>query len=599
MPADPSKELHANRSHSVPTLAAGDPQNCFSRSDILTGKTPAAFGSAQSAAVCSDGESTDDPATWPKLWPKKGRLLRVPKCVILSSFPQWTAYWPKSYFFFPRDVIGDTGLGFLGNYYYFDQWNTLDPVDETPPDYSFTNGYDLSNPTDQQTLLASDGYKNNRVWDNMQFLDEADKYGVYNAYVSCVQTGGRECASIPPYLFNKCPTDPPPSTERYFQSVGNVTNPYYQIHNQLLNAFLAAKQVLESDPVDPIYVIIPNWQPPTLRQVRNAYLKQTHEMLNPAHGGAVNGQPCGIVDVDPCYTHVDICWAPPYPNINDPRNYSGFNGPAVPWLMSTDPGFGTNALHLYVGHPNMSYGSTRNFYDYQAWPLTPEWQWIAGPIATGEYLGDSRPFFAGRRVVWRMFGYDYGYGGPTSAPDGAQKLWDNVYSGIVGPAGDAYKTNFWKFRNLTTKLFTYDAQWLFNWNMQAINGDRRDDCPATQFYFGFDFPTFANEYISGDPADNQISDCFWHDNIRTAETYNYFPGLADINAAIGVGNALTQRVQDYYQGIEPGSAAFYQIAIDKLGLKDYNVSYEGPADGTFFDVDALVAYIRAYFKENR
>lgn len=209
MPADPDKGLHANRSHSIPTN--GGPPNCFSRSDILDGKTRAAFGGGQSMAVCEDGESVSNPDTWPKAWPKKGRVLKVPKCVILSSFPFWTLYWPNCYFYFPRDVIGDTGLGFLGNYYYLDQWNGLDmSITESKPDYSFLGNYDISDPTVVATIPGTSGYQNNQAWNDMRFLNPADKEGVYNAYANCVaanqDTSG--CDAVPQYLINKCPTPP-------------------------------------------------------------------------------------------------------------------------------------------------------------------------------------------------------------------------------------------------------------------------------------------------------------------------------------------------------------------------------------------------------
>lgn len=588
MPAVPDKNLHANRPFSIPT--DDGPKNCFSRSDILTGKTPSAFGSSQSAGITTDGESSKDPATWPKLWPRQGRLLKVPKCVILSSFPFWTLYWPTSYFYFPRDVIGDTGLGFLGNYYYFDQWNGLDQsITDSNPDYSFLSNYDLSDPQVVATIPGSSAYQNNQAWSDMAFLNPADKTGVYNAYANCLAStqDGSGCDAVPQYLINKCPI--PPTSERYFQGVCQADNPYYSIHPQILNAFLQAKAILENDPVDPIYVVIPNWMPQKMYQVRNASLKQRHENLNRAHGGAINGRPCAVVDVNPCYIENDICWAPPYPDKNDPRNAIGFNAPQVPWLMSMDPGFGTNVLHLYVGHPNLSYEASSNFYDYQAWPLTPELQWIAGPIATGNYLGSGVPFFSGRRAVWRMSGFDYGY-----ANHGAEGLYDTVYGPIVGQAAATYKTNFWNFRNFATRLFTYDAQWNFSWDFTRLYNDRRDDCPATQFYFGFDFATFAAIYTGSSP-DNQIFDCSQVDHIKDAETQNFFPDLASINQAINVGKSLSQRVESYYNGNDPGAADFFQLAIDRNGLADYNVSYEGVFPGAMLDPDGIAAYVRDFF----
>jgi hypothetical protein len=586
MPAVPDKGLHANRAYSIPT--DDGPKNCYSRTDILTAKTPAAFGSGQSLEVCTNGESQKNPATWPKDWYKKGRVLKVPKTVVLSSFPFWTLYWPKACFYFPRDVIGDSGYGFLNNYYYLEQWNGLDTsITEANPDYDWLKEYDVSDPRVVSGLSGASGYTNNRAWKDMRNLDPADKGGVYNSQMNCrfMSQDGRECESIPAYLINKCPT--PPMDERYFKGVATIENPYYRLHPQLLDAFLAAKKLLEGDPKDPIYVDIPNWMPRTMYQVRNAYLKQTHEKLNRGHGGAINHRPCEVADTIPCHTYENICWAPPYPDVADPRNNPGFSGPTVPWLMSTRPGFGTNTLHLYIGHPNMAYFPADFFHNYQAWPLSPEMVYEAGPVGAGSYLGDPRPYYAGRRPVWRAYGY---------ANHGAQGLWDTRYSGIVQGAADVYKDAFWKFRNFGTRIFTYNVSWPWGWDFGRLYDDRRNDCPSTQFYMGFDFSEFAREY---DGVDTNITDCNWHDHLPVGETHNYFPSQASIDEAVGVGVRLSQRVMDYYNNNDAGSAKFFQIALGKTGPGDFNASYEGSMPGEFLDPDGIVAYVREYFKDHR
>jgi hypothetical protein len=592
---DSEKGLHANRPFSIPT--DDGPANCFSRSDILTGETPAAFGSDQSLKVCSDGESPDDFTTWPKRWYARGRVLRMPKTVVLSSFPYWTMYWPSCYFFMPRDVIGDTGFGGLGNYYYLDQWNGLDPtITEADPDYSFAfdSGLDLSDPAVEGALASSDGYANNRAWKDMVNLDPAQKHDVYNMRQSCLDVcmdqDCQTCTQIPQYLINKCPV--PPQQERYFQGVGSVQNPYYQIHPQLLQAFQQAKVQLESDPTDPIYVTIPDWMPPKLYQLRNAFLMQSHEKENRAHGGAVNFAPCNVADINPCYSYANVCWAPPYPDVGDPRNQPGFPGVPVPWLSNCRPGVGTNSLHLYVGHANIGYDRPTVFTDYQAWPLTPEVQYLAGPIYTGSYLGDPLPYFAGRRTVWRASGFDYGY-----AVHGADGLYDNVYGSIIEGAARDYKANSWRFRDLGTRLFTYQPQWNFSWDFQKLYGDRRNDCPATQFYFGFDFVDYAAGY---DTEDSHIDDCAGMTNgLKVGETKNYFPSKASIDEAIGIGTRLSQRVMDYYNSVDPGTGDFFQLAIDRNNLADYNVSYEGGLPGDLMDPDGIVSYVRDYFKDHR
>ena len=164
MPEVPSLGLHRNRALSIPT--SGGLPNAFSRTDILDGTTPAAWGSDQSAGIAVDGQSTTDPDTWTKNWYAKGRVLRVPKALILSSFPQWTAYWPGCYFYFPRDVINNDGFGQLGNYYYFDQWNMLDMSTTTNPDYGWA-GPDASS--------SDPGYQNNVVWNQFTNLDPSQQ----------------------------------------------------------------------------------------------------------------------------------------------------------------------------------------------------------------------------------------------------------------------------------------------------------------------------------------------------------------------------------------------------------------------------------------
>jgi hypothetical protein len=591
MPEVPEKGLHRNRAISVPT--DNGPRNCFSRSDILSDATPAAWGSEQSAEIAVDGEKKTNPDTWPKKWYTKGRCLRMPKTVILSSFPFWTLYWPGCYFNMPRDVIGDDGYGQLGNYYYLDQWNFLDMSANPPPDYSWASGPDLSS--------SSDGYQNNSAWDQFKFLNPSDKSTIYNAQSACQAMaastlGDPSCDSVPSYLFNMCPT--PPSRERYQQQVGQVTNnPYYQDHPQYLAAFLAAKQILENDPKDPIYVVIPAWLDPQLVQVRNAFLTMTHEQRNAAHGGAVNYRPCDVSDAIPCYVDTQICWAPAYPDRNGPSFTMPFNGPQIPWLMSSgrDPGVGTNTLHIYIGHPNMSFFATNNDTDYQAWPFTPEVAWIAAAVYSGTYPGSPLPFFAGRRAIWRapQFSLDYGYSG-TVTP---QSVWNSRYKFLVGGAADQYKQRFWQHRNFGTRIFTYDPNWIFQWYFDNLDGDRRNDCPSTQAYFGFDFADFASSY---DNTDFNVTDCadMSPGHTKFAETHNYFPLYADIQRAKFVGNQLRQRVESYYTSNDAGAGEFFGIALEQTGLADYNASYEGKVPGSFKTADGIVEYVREYFKQH-
>ena len=130
-----------------------------------------------------------------------------------------------------------------------------------------------------------------------------------------------------------------------------------------------------------------------------------------------------------------------------------------------------------------------------------------------------------------------------------------------------------------TRLFTYNPTWTFGWNFGVLDGDRRNNCPATQFWDGFEtFADFASTY---DNVDDSISDCedYGPPYLKVGETMNYFPSQAAIDRAKVVGGLLTPRVENYYNGIDPGSGQFFQIAVDETGLDEYNVSYEGTAPG--------------------
>lgn len=599
MPAQPDKDLHANRRFSVPVSGSGGPKNCFSRGDILTGKTPAAFGSDQSMQICIDGES--NPTELPRRWLQAGRVLRVPRTVILSSLPFWTCWWPSAYFYAPRDVIGeDLVTGEFGNYYYFDQWNDVNDASMTLPDYSFALNNSNYVGTPQQTTQYAAGdpnYLNNQVWKNFDSsLTTADKQTVYNMRSSCATVStlpdDPDCDAIPSYLFNLCAQPP---AERFSQIVCHVTNPYYQQHADLIKVFQEVKKKLEADPINPIFVIIPEWMPTELTQTRNAFLKGSHELLNGAHGGSANKKPCDVSDSIPCYNYVPVCWAPAYPDINAPQNQETFTTPGVPFLLSTHPGVGTDVLHLYIGHPCMKYSPSNSIWDFQAWPLTPEVQWIAGPVFQGTYLGSTLPFFAGRRAVWRDLGFDYGYTG-TITPE---SLYETRYKPLVEAAVGTYKKEFYNYRNFSTHLFTYRNDWTFPWDFNQIWKDQENNCTSTQFFFGFNtFAEFAAQY---DGVDTNISDC--EDDggpnpakLKYGETHNNFPDTPSISAAVhNFFPPIAARIENYYNTIDTGSKAFYDLVIKKNDLEPYNVVSRGTVRNDFFDADGLIAYIQAYF----
>lgn len=114
--------VHKNRIYSIPEIGDG-PRNTFSRTDFLEGRSPVNYGSGQHADVFGAVQPSDDPRLWPKLWPRAGTLLNVPKVVILSDYIAWPEFWKECCFDFPRQVIGTGPGGIIGNYYQLHQWN--------------------------------------------------------------------------------------------------------------------------------------------------------------------------------------------------------------------------------------------------------------------------------------------------------------------------------------------------------------------------------------------------------------------------------------------------------------------------------------------
>lgn len=599
MPAQPSLGLHANRRYSVPSVSRGTrgPNYNFSVQNILTGKVASAFCAGQSMSVCVDGEEEVGPPvdgvpanTWPKKWFRPHTVLRVPKVVILSSVPFWTLFWPRTYFYGNRDVIGqDPATGIFNNYYYFDQWNTQDigqgdsrfDTDSTPPNqtYKFGNpNYDYSS---IQTVSN----------------DTLNQYncGMLESQVTTAMlTASITIQAEPCYVGPGGVGDDPGPKVRFSQVVGQLDNScYYDGHQHLIDQFVRIKKALEADPIDPIFVLIPTWMPYRMYQCYNSFLKRNVQHLNPGHGGAVNYRPCDISDSIPCYNYEPTKWNPVYPEIFDPRNGQGFNANQVPWLSTANPGFGTNVLHMYVGHPVMKYFNSSSIFDYQAFPLTPEVQWLAGPVYAGLYTGDTQPYFAGRRLVWKTFGYDYGYTGTITA----DSLYNTRYHGIVESAAAQYKANFYEFRNLATRIMTYASGLSPVFNGMEILKDRERTCPATQGYFGFE--TFADYAAIYDNEDDSIEDCSWVPPafLKFGETTNAFPDAKSLNIATEmIYPGIEAHIRAYYDSIEPGSQAFFQKAIDINNMDEFDVQLDDPVDAGSADSDFFISYIKEYFK---
>lgn len=557
--------FHKNRRYTVPSN--GGSFQPLSSSDALTGRLRTQYGSSQNMEVANSGEDPNDPSTWPARWPVPGSPIGVPRTVILSSFPNWMVWWPDTYFYGRRDVIGVMGTPpyLFGNYYYFEQWNYPSVVVNDNTVYN-TKADELKSP-----WLNTPGY----VFNNMKGSGNANLYDRnYNN-----QTLNDQPDPIPPYTLIGC-NDPP--SERFSQFVlRRLVNPYYTFHQQLRATFKQVKKILEAQ-VDPIYVIDADWCPNNLRQLRNAYLTQTREKFNPAHGTGPN-----IVDVNPCFSDLPECWGPSYPD--RPKGVMPFNGYQVPWLVNGDPGFGTNVLHLYCGHANMGYTSVNNIFDYQAWPAGPEGFYI-GPLLSSTYFDTPNPFFTGRRMLWRDFGLDYGY-----VNHGAKGLYDSRYGPIVQSAAGNYNQNKYNYRNLTTKLYTYPNKWGFPWETNNLWQDQNDLCQATAFYFGLTFQEFLDLISNEDNTAQDLSAYF--NDVKIAARIIKTPDSASIRTAIDTFYPpIQRRVEAYYNGIEPGTADFWRLSIEQNDLAP-DVSFEGDC-ASFLSADGIIEVILKHFKDN-
>lgn len=564
-PAPQEGQVNANKIHHCPWNSQ-TANFTTSRSAILLGRADSAFGSDQSFEIT---QTDVHPPLNPKKWHKSGTCLRVPKCVILSSLPYWVLFWKSSYFFGPRDIIGSllsSSNGPFGNYYYFEQWNDHDPSALTTDSYgiddpryldsTFWNQFDPP-VSDSEKLIYTDAYQ--------QMIDKLPPDGGSDSLGSA--------GSAPP-------------SERFQRIIARARSVYYDYHNQLLAAFVEAKNILESDSRDPIYVTIPNLMNPQIFQKRNGYLKASRQ-----NRSTNRGETCHTHDAVPCYGLASpVAWGPSYPNVNDPRNRLNITGPNVPWLASVDPGFGTNTLHMYIGHNCISYGGASDVFGYQAFPFSPEGMYI-GPTFISLYLGAALPYFAGRRAVWRDLGYDIGFTGPG----GAEAVY-NWYSGMISAAAEKYKRNFWRFRNLGTRLFTYPGSIRVEWQLDKIWQDYKAECAATAFYFGF---TFEEWVAMESNEDTSIHDCSGGDGLKYSEKTVKFPSAESLRQALAFFYPpIRKRADKYFAGIEPGTADVFRMAIKKNGLANYNVKYEGDG-GLMLSAGSIVEYVRTYFQDNK
>lgn len=543
MPEQPDRQKHRNRKFSIPFMGEGGRQNCFSRNDFLTGQSQVRFGDQQSMNVTSEDEvpgPDGNPETYPKNWPKAGRILGVPKVVVMTSLPCWPEFWENCSFDCPRTVIGtllkDPSSGPYGNYRYLQQYDS-----------------------------------------------------------AAIDWKGHSTGSVNDAEYRFC------------QEIGTGTGTYPRQHSKLIDTvFPAAAKILAGLP-EPIYAIIPRYMPSRYDSIVNkniAYVPWTRfsRWWSGSDGDDVDFS-VGLGN-DDC----DIYGAPFSPrgrvhmDPQGPNNVSDCNPPKMPCLLAGDPTyFGTNVLHMYIGHWAMKWGIDPNILTFESYPLSPIAEQIATQLIGDNYHGSPIPGYDGSRLIWFDYGYNYGYmssdgKGNNSSTGGVAGLL-NYYKGSLTSAANNYKTAFWKYRDFATRLFQYPEPIKMIWNPDILFKDQKW-CAAEGFWFGFDtfddwvnlHPPTEDGHFSNmvDAPDNPL-------HLKTCINVTRTPDSPNIREGVNYAFPyLKDRVEAYYRGIDPGTSMFMDGMIAQNQLDEYNVVNEG-SGADMMSADGIVDYVRTYF----
>lgn len=507
---------HDNKRAGHPNAHNSGRGYCMSITNFKKGKVLPTWFEGQMPEDDSRTYQHPDTMHWPpRKFPVKGAPIRVPRTIIISVFPFWTTATSDYYDFqFNRaPILGNllTEPSVLGNYYYISQWDEC----------------------------------------------QSNSYAQY--------PGG----SPPSYVNGITNNDGARKGGRFNQVVASVQNPYTQYLKTFYQNVVPPLQdwINSLKPKGEWNLIVPKWVKYPFPNLPNDYL----QLEGVTYFGNDWHKP-----MDPYESTYPIQWSPGFPNpwgmLNGEPPDRTFNGEKVPWLTAPFPGLGTDVLHLYIGHPNISYGGGTSCDSYQAWPLSPEagyigdTQWYSYVPSQGAVTTNFQPYFWGRRPLWRDLGYNYGYTGGVSG------VYD-LYSSIVSGAIDNYSENFWKYRNITTQAYTFaKGGWIFPWNPYAIQKDMSPGRRSILFYFGWDsiYQLFnsigSGELIPGyDPPCGQdytvVDESAESGGLKVGYTQNIFPSTCSIQRAISVFfPKLTPRIEAYYNGIEPGAADFWNLA---------------------------------------
>jgi hypothetical protein len=365
-------------------------------------------------------------------------------------------------------------------------------------------------------------------------------------------------------------------------------NPYYTLHPQIMAAFRPG----EVDPGErsggPDLRDDPRVDAREDRADPERTLTKPEMKFNTSHGTG-----CDIIDVIPCYSTYNVAWGPPYPDPDDPRNRARLSRlqRARTWRAPIRASGRTRSTCTSATGA-MRYSSGDTIFDYQAWPLQPEGQWI-GPIFNGSYLGAGLPFFQGRRSVWRDAGFDYGF------VHGAAGIYNN-YSGLIGGSRRRLQGEL-----LQASAVRYPAVHVpggvehrveTGRNLERSAARLPFDTVLLRFRFG-DFQSSSPTRITGTRTAPALREQVPPHQIRRAyrqrtrfgvdsdRDHTFYPPIK----ATGGDLLLRDRT---------GTADFFKLVIQNQGLADYNVQYGG-SFAPLLDADAIVAYVREYFAKTR
>lgn len=484
---NPEAEKHANRKHGL-MYNGGDGRKLARRSNFLEGRSKMSFGHEQNGSVIG-GINLEDETHWPTTWAPASTLMRVPRTVILSCFPNWTLMWEQATWNFPNNVFERNKNGDLTNYYYFEMW------------------------------------------------------------------------------------DGPSYDGRYNRIVGSHASPYFAYYQDMRNAFDEAKIRLEKRGY---HVVIPDWLP------RDGILPKalpkigTDERANPER----DSPPDFSNLQDSCYVAYDKAWIGYRPDVQEPSNHMGWATKFAP-LVAPHPYFGSNTLHLYCGHPNSNITLKPTMEGWEFTPFTPEGNWLAGVYMTLGYTGAPLEFFDGRRNAIREYGW--GWGGDD---------YEYYKSLSVENTVNSYKTNFWKYRDLHTHLFSFpEPQWDFGWNPSAIYADQ-EWCHNVRFYFGFEYEEFCSTFY-GDAVDIECyRDRSEEFDLKVLEERGRSPSTESIENGLVEAGYIIQRIENYYRNIEPTTLDFYNRMKEDFTLPNVEVSDESDF---LMDAGAIVEYVEEHF----